>query len=493
VPRTGPAALQKEQPPQPVKVVEDAEPFRLSQLWSVLAPLLAPFASVALAVVLLIFMLINREDLRDRLIGLVGKGQLTTTTKAIDEAAERVSRYLLMQFIINGSYGLAVSVGLIFIGVPYPLLWGFFAAVLRYIPYLGPWIAAVLPLGLSLLVFDTWTRPLLVVGMFLVLELWSNMFMEPWLYGRRIGVSEVGTLVMIAFWTWLWGPIGLVLATPLTVCLVVMGRYVPFLKFFDTLLGDQPALEAPASYYQRLLAGDQEEAEELVEQYIQGDEPEKVYDEILIPALLLAWQDRKRDRLAADDEAFVLQATRDILENLAQNAEREPAPPEQTNGEPPTETPTEPSHRRILVLGRPAHHDAEELIVEMLRQLMLPSGHLVEAVPNKTLPTDLARRIEDEGAALAFIAVLPGGLPQARHVCYGLRRRFPDLPIVVGYWGRSEDFEKVLVRLRQAGAGYLTTSLLQTRARITALTETTAPKLSRQEKRSHEVEAGAPA
>ena len=239
-------------------------------------------------------MLLKYEDLRNRLIGLVGSGQLTVTTRALDDAGQRISRYLLMQFIINGSYGLAAGLGLFFLGVPYAVLWGFLAAVFRYIPYVGPWIAAFFPIIISLVAFPGWGQLALVIGLFVLLELWSNLLMEPWLYGHSIGVSEVGLLVVTGFWTWLWGPIGLVLATPLTVCLVVLGRHVPQLHFFDLLFGKAPALAPPVIYYQRLLARDQEEATEVVEDYVKAHSLEKVYDEVLIPALLLAWQDRQQ-------------------------------------------------------------------------------------------------------------------------------------------------------------------------------------------------------
>ena len=227
---------------QPVRVVEDGA-FSLSQLWSVAGPVLEPIALAGLVLVLVLFMLINREDLRDRLISLVGVGQLAGTTRALEEAGERLSRYLLLQLIINTGFGVAVAIGLWLIGLPYAPLWGFFAALLRYIPYLGPWLAALLPLALSVLISRDWSVALMVVALFGALELVTNMLIEPLAYGRGIGVSQAALLVAVAFWTWLWGPVGLVLASPLTVCLVVLGRYVPSLKFLDTLLGDRPTLD----------------------------------------------------------------------------------------------------------------------------------------------------------------------------------------------------------------------------------------------------------
>jgi predicted PurR-regulated permease PerM len=452
-----------------VVVREGASP--LATVFAILQPLLEPLSTAAFVVVLVIFMLLKYEDVRNRFIGLVGSGQVTVTTRALDDAGRRVSRYLLMQCVINGSYGLAMSLGLFLIGIPYAVLWGFLAAVLRYIPYVGPWIAAFFPITMSLVAFPGWTQLALVFGLFGLLELWSNMLMEPWLYGQSIGVSEVGLLVVTGFWTWLWGPIGLVLSTPLTVCIVVLGRHVPHLHFFDMLLGKVPALDPPVVYYQRLLARDQEEATEFVEDYIKDHPLETVYDEVLIPALLLAWQDRKQGQLAGEDEVFMLQATQDIVAELGTTT-TEPAESDQAAGEA-TGVP-EPSP--VVILGCPAHHEAEEVIVQMLRQLMQPAGCRVEVVSTRTHAADIAARIRQEHPAVIFIAALPGGLPQTRYLCRHLHQAFPALHIVVGYWGDKEEYDKILIRLRRAGASSLTTSLVQSRSRINALTTDIVPQ-----------------
>jgi len=269
--------------------------------------------------------------------------------------------------------------------------------------------------------------------------------------------------VVTGFWTWLWGPIGLVLATPLTVCLVVLGRHVPYLYFFDMLLGNTPALDPPVIYYQRLLAQDQEDAMTLVEEYVKAHTLEKVYDDVLIPALLLAWEDRKQRILGGEDEAFILQATQDIV------AELEALRPELTASETANQDAIVSIQSPPWIVGCPAHHEAEEVIVQMLRQLMQPSECRVEVVSTRTHVSDMAARIQQESPALIFIAALPGSLPQTRYLCRQLHREFPALHIVVGYWGDKEEFDKTLVRLRQAGASSLTTSLLQSRSRIGAL------------------------
>ena len=245
-------------------VLEPESPTWLARLPALLSSLLETLGGLALALVLVVFMLLKREDLRNRLIRLVSHGQITVMTKALDDAGQRISRFLLMQLIVNATVGLSVGLGLLAIGVQYAFLWGFVAAVFRYIPYIGVWIAALSPIILSLAMFEGWVQPLLVIGLFLTIELLASNVAEPRLYGRSIGVSEVALLVAAAFWAFLWGPIGLILSSPLTVCLVVLGKYVPQLKFLDVLLGDEPPLDAHVTFYQRLLARDQDEATQLV-------------------------------------------------------------------------------------------------------------------------------------------------------------------------------------------------------------------------------------
>ncbi len=275
-------------------------------------------ASVGLAVVLVIFMLIERDDLRDRLIRLIGYGRMTVTTKALEDAGARISRYLLMQSIVNSIFGVAVGCGLLLIGLPYAALWGFLAAILRFIPYIGPWVAAIIPSALGLAFFEGWFWPIAVVGLFLILELFTNMILEPLLYGDSAGVSQVALLVSVAFWTWLWGPIGLLMATPLTVCLVVLGKYVPQMEYITVLMSDEPVAEKNIIYYQRLLAMDGVEAAQIVEEYAEANPPEQVYDKVMVPALNFARLDRERDGLSDAQEQFILRETRAIVESHSQ-------------------------------------------------------------------------------------------------------------------------------------------------------------------------------
>src|SRR5580765_7333841 len=314
-------------PQKPLAVVLES-----SSILVHLPNLLHALAAAGVVTVLVIFMLLERRELRGRVILLIGYRRMTATTRALDEAGARISRYLLMQSIINGSFGVAVGLGLFLIGVPYAVTWGALAAALRFIPYLGALVAMLLPLALSLAVFPGWLQPALVVGLFLVLEPITGSVLEPWLYGQSAGVSQVALLIALTFWTWLWGPAGLLMATPLTVCLLVLAKHLPALGFIVVLMGDRPVIEAKARYYQRLLARDQDEASDIVEAYVNTDGRESVYDAVLLPALYYAKQDRDRGLWSEGDAEFVGQATREILDVLANDA---PAPAEKDGGERP--------------------------------------------------------------------------------------------------------------------------------------------------------------
>ena len=465
-----------------VVIAQPQEASSFEQLLQVAGPVLEPLAHSALVLILVIFMLIKREDLRNRLIGLLGHEQLTGTTRVLVDAARRLSRFLLTQLLVNVGFGTLFTVGLFFLGVPYAFLWGFLTTVLRFVPYIGSWVAVAFPLILSFAIAPSWAQPILVLVIFGILEIVIANVIEPLLFGHGTGVSPIALLIAAAFWTWIWGPIGLVLSTPLTVCLVVLGQHVPRLRFFALLLGDKPALAPHVSYYQRLLARDQQEAEHVAVSHAQASGQEKVYDDVLLPALTLARRDRKHAGLSAEDETFLFQATRDILDHLT--SELRPTADPKGNAAvgddgrdlPPAEMPVEASSDAHLVLGCPAHHEAEELSLSMLASLLKCDGCRGEIISTRALPAEIERRVEEKKAALVFVAILPpGGLVQARYLCKRLRKRFPDLPIVVGYWGTARNFDRLLVRLRAAGASYVTTSLVQSRSQIRALFNPTRP------------------
>ena len=402
----------KTRPEQPVIAEKPAES-PLQQLTATASTLLEPVASAALVMILVVFMLIRREDLRNRVIGLLGHGRLTGTTRVLVEAAERVSRFLLMQLVINVTFGLLFGVTLLLIKVPYAFLWGFLAVLLRFVPYIGSWIAAAMPLLFSLAESPGWTQPIIILAAFVALEMVTANVAEPLLFGHSTGVSAVALLVAAVFWSWVWGPIGLVLSTPLTVCMVVLGQHVPRLHFLSLLLSDQPPLPPHASFYQRLLAGDLKEALAIAQAEAAAEGIDQLPDRVFLPAMLLARRDRENDGLSADDEAFIFDSTEQILKDV-QATQPTPARvlPELSGGPP-----------QALVLGLPAHHRSEELTLQMLDLVMRTCPCRVQAVTTKTLPVEVEATIEREKPAVVFVAVLPpGGTVQARYLCRRLRR-----------------------------------------------------------------------
>ena len=302
--------------PLAVTIVDVKHANPLEQFGRVIAPLLGPLGTAALVLLLLICMLLQREDLRGRIIRLLGLGNISATTRGLDDAAARVARYLLMQLIVNATYGVAVGIGLYFIGVPSAFVWGVLATVLRFIPYVGPWIAAVFPVALSLAVSDSWTMPLLTVGLFVVLELLSNNVMEPWLYGASTGVSSIALIIAAVFWTWLWGAPGLVLATPLTVCLVVLGRHVPRLGVLSVLLSNEDALGPHEELYHRLLTPNADDAADFATAWVKANSLVEFYDRVCIPALADVERDCKSGELEDQQHAEILQELRDVVEDL---------------------------------------------------------------------------------------------------------------------------------------------------------------------------------
>jgi predicted PurR-regulated permease PerM len=450
-------------------VVQAHESFAFWPVPLDVGPMVERFASTGLVIVLVVFMLIQREDLRNRLIRLMGYGRLTFTTRALEEAGDRISRYLLMQTIINSSFGLAVGLALYLIGVPYAVLWGFLAAVLRFIPYVGSFAAAIMPSALSLAVFEGWLWPILVVGIFVALGLICNMVLEPVLYSESAGVSGVGLLVAVAFWTWLWGPVGLVLATPLTVCVVVLGKYVPGMDFIGVLISDQPAMESNISYYQRLLAMDQAEAAEIVEEHLKTHPQEQLFDEVLVPALNYARRDRELGRLTEEGEQFVFRATREILDDLNS---LKPRSSSEVSGSSQPATIGEKSSvnlPKVRILGCSAQDEADELALLMFRQLLDSSRYEVEIMSDAMLTAEVVARIGEKSPAMICIAAVPpGGLAQTRYLCKRLRARFPNLKIAVGRWGTgSEDSNTILL----AGADRVGTTMIETREQMIQLSQ----------------------
>lgn len=449
--------------PQPVVIKAD-RPSWLGRTPTYLGSSLDWLGGIGLALVLLIFLLLNREDMRNRLLRLVGENRLSYTTRAMTEAGERISRYLLMQLIINATYGIALGLGLLLLGVEYALLWGFLAAVLRYIPYLGPWLAAVFPVALSLAISPGWLQPLGVIGFIVVLELISNNFMEPWLYGQSIGVSEVGLLVCAAFWTFLWGPIGLVLSAPLTVCLVILGKYVPQLAALDILLGDQPVMSPSARFYQRLLARDTEEAKELVKKRLEQPEPEKLADELYLPALHHAVAAHKRGDLSEEDEQFVVDTISSFLRDLHRSDGLSPEPVAHPGPLAPSD-----DKPRVKVLACAARNDEDEVPLAIVRTLLDPERWEMDMISADTLTGEAVQLADEADPAAVLIGCVLPGIAHSRYLCKRFRARFPELKIIVGCWGRDDERQRTKKQLLQAGADEVVFSLLEARDRLNSL------------------------
>jgi predicted PurR-regulated permease PerM/serine phosphatase RsbU (regulator of sigma subunit) len=423
---------QAERQPIPVEVhARKASPIEL--IARVVGPLLSPVAMAGVVIVFVIFILLYREDLRDRIIRLVSSGDLQRTTEAMSKAGERVSRYLLMQLVVNATYGLPIGFGLFFIGVPNPVLWGLLAALLRFIPYAGPAIAASFPIALSFAVDPGWTTPLLTIGLFLGIELISNNIIEPWLYGASTGISAIAIIVAAVFWTWLWGPIGLLLSTPLTVCLVVMGQYVPQLRFLDVMLGNAPVLPPPARFYQRLLAQDPDEAAEIAEEFIaERRSLEALYDELILPALAMAERDRQRGSLTVEHLTVLEDAVRAIIEDYA-----DWQPPAETKGpeeaEPPEPAATSNQPRLVAeaVLCVGGRSPPDELAAAMLAQLLHRRGFLVARSAAATLERNELPSVS--GAPVRILAICSlhsSAMLQIRRIVRRLRPRLGGARIV---------------------------------------------------------------
>lgn len=443
-------------PPLPVQVMQPE-----TNTWTDLrdwgTPLVAPVTRAGMVVIFTIFMLFKSEDLRNRLVRLVGLGKMNLTTQALDDASGRVSRYLLMQFLVNASFGMLFGLGLYWIGVPNAALWGVLAGLMRIVPYVGTLFAATLPIALSLAVFDGWLRPLLVFLLVAGLELIVANFVEPWLYGAHVGISSLALLVTSVFWAVLWGPAGLILSTPLTVCVVVLGRYVPHLSFLHILLGDEPVLAPEAQIYQRLLAMDQFEARTVIDQFLKGRSLIELYDSLLIPALSMAEQDRHKGAIDAAREEFLFLS---INELIVEFSEYQPSSGPSLDAAPEADG---AEHRDGRILCLSAHDRADEVTAAMLAQLLEQKGFATLSFPSDgPSPNELLALIETRQSDVVCISALPPyAFAPAQAMCKQIRERFPKLKVMVCVWGFAGDAQKAKARFERTQPDRLSTSLAQ--------------------------------
>jgi predicted PurR-regulated permease PerM len=471
----GPAVLVpgvQQQKPVPVEI-RQSDPTPLQLILQVAAPLLQPLATAGIVVVFVIFFLLQRQDLRDRFIRLAGARDLRRTTQALDDAARRLSRYLLRQTGINASLGVLVGSGLWFIGVPNPVLWGILTMLMRFVPYIGPVIAAAFPAALAVAVDPGWSMLFWVVGLFVVAEGITGQVIEPWLYGQSTGLSGVAVVVAAAFWTLLWGPVGLLLSTPLTMCLVVLGRHVEHLQFLEVLLGDRPPLAPEESFYQRILADDPDEAAHQAEACLKDKPLSVYYDEVAIRGLALAQLDVNRGALDHAHRVRVKEAVEWVIDDLSDHDDASAPTLEEGATEvatlPPVLSPEElaPGWRETAVLCVAGRGSLDEAAAAMLAQLLEKHGIGARVVPSEAVSVANLVRLEVTGVQMACLSYLePGNFTNARYLARRLRRRLPQAKIVAGLWTLAAQEADERDALAATRADCVVTSLRQAVERV---------------------------
>ena len=451
----------------------------------ILEPILSPLATLAIVIIVTIFILIRQEDLRDRLIRLFGSNDLHRTTLAIDDATRRLTRYFLTQAAINICFGIFVGVGLFFIGLPSPVLWGLLAAILQFVPYVGSITAALLPIALAAAVDPGWSTALWTAGLFVLAEGVTGQFLEPVLYGSSTGLSPTAVVIVAIFWSWIWGPIGLILSTPMTLCLVVLGRHVRYLEFFDVLLGDRPALTPVETLYQRLLAGDPDEILEQADTLLKGRALSSYYDDIALKALRLVASDIARGVVRPAQLVKIQEALLALILDLESHDDVDPvltkaqakAAVVKVAGvaRPERETSTQPApegqvraesnlpdvwrtERSVLCI--PGRGPLDGVAAAMLAQLLRKHGLGAEAPPSDQVSRLAISQLDTTGVAMVCVtyAELNGSPPHMRYLLRRVRQRFPLCPILVGFWEADDTLLQDRSAQELTGATEVTTS-----------------------------------
>jgi hypothetical protein len=451
--------------------VRQPDPGALESLRTLISPLIHPIATTGIIIVFVIFILLQREDLRNRLIRLAGSSDLQRTTAALDDAASRLSRLFLTQLILNGAFGLVIGTGLWFIGIPSAILWGILAAALRFVPYIGAIIAAAFPLVLAVAIDPGWTMLLWTLALFLVVEPVVGHVIEPMVYGHSTGLSPVAVVAAATFWTALWGPIGLVLATPLTVCLVVLGRHVERLEFLDVMFGDRPALSPPEIFYQRMLAGDPTEAAEKAEEFLKERSLASYYDEVALKGLQLAQADAGRGALDQERLAKIRDAVTEFAGDLSDQDDR---PPSKGNSTTDAEASSavesvaeNAANEKLLILNKESlpldwqgEHPVlcmagrsliDEAAAIMLAQLSTAHGLAARVEAAEALSMTNVFRLDTNGVAIACLVYLDASGPaHMRYSVRRLRRKLPTAKIILCCWFQQTD--QVALELLREGA-----------------------------------------
>jgi predicted PurR-regulated permease PerM len=443
---------QQENNPRPVIVVPQPVSDR-AYAQQLLKPFIKPLGMMGMVVIFTIYMLLKREDLRNRVLLLAGVGRLNVMTQALNDAANRISSYLLLNVLVNASYGLVFGVGLFFLHVPNATLWGVLLGILRMVPYAGMIIGGGLPICFAFAAFPTWWPSLLVLTLFIVLEVAVSNFIEPWLYGSHTGISALALVTTAMVWTLLWGLPGLILSTPLTVCLIVMGRYVPQMSFLHILLGDEAELAPEVRFYERLLAMDQTEAHHIADRFLEGHKLVDLYDDVLLPALSLTEQDRHKGFLDETRGAFLFQSTTEIIAELSSYDSLVAAGSAEQN---------EPMAKCCPVVCIPAHDQADEIAAMMLAQLLEQQGHKTLLLPINTLTNEILERLGEEANTTICISALPPfAFVHARNICQRVRHQLPENAIVIGLWGLTGDADALRRRFGASGPDAVATTLAQ--------------------------------
>ena len=437
---------------QPVSVrIEEPQESVLELAGSTMTPLLHPLATTFIVVIFLVFMLIGREDLLDRGLKLAGSGRMHVTTTAIKDATDRVSRYLQTQLVVNLCYGAVAGVALRLIGVPHPLLWAILTCVLRFVPYVGIMMAAAGPLLLAGAASPHWSQLMWTVIMFGVLEVVAANFVEPMLYGASTGISAIAVLIAAVFWTFLWGLPGLLLSTPLTVCLIVIGRQVPRLHYLEVLLGERTGLPPSEHFYQRMLASNPKAARALVEATLKTRSRAEVYDTVLVPALTMIQEARHSDEMTTARAEEVLQSVEELVEELAGGTASGLA---------------EPAKRVVCI---PATDFADEIACELAQQVLEDTApvHIISADSSMSNIQELMARLQPE--VMCVVGVPPRAVRHIKMRCHQIRARFPESVVVACVLSDENDLSSLRSRIPTEDAQHVVSSLQLMRDYLTSV------------------------
>ena len=442
--------LEESNQPIPVRVVPQ-EPTTGQYLNQYALPLLEPIGMLIMVLVFTFYMLVKHENFRNRLLLLAGRGRITIMTRAMNEAAGRVSRYLVLNVLLNAAYGVIFGVSLYLLGVPNATLWGAIMGILRMIPYAGTLAAGLSTIAFTLAVFPNWWHALWVLLLFTGLEFSVANFIEPHIYGKGTGVSAFALIVMAVVWTLLWGWPGLIVSTPLTVCLIVMGRYVPQLSFLDILLGEEAELSPEAHFYERLLAMDQSEAHQIATEFLEKHTLLELYDRVVLPALVLSEQDRHKGALDGVHGSWLYRSVAELIVEFTDYQRAVAEGPEEPES-------TAPQPRPVVCV--PAEDEVDELAGTMLAQLLDQCGYGTMLLPISSLtPEILSRLAEDSETILCISATPPFAFAQARKLAQSLRDSLPHNPILIGFWGGDGDRENLRARFGAARPNAVATTL----------------------------------